>query len=267
MSAVLLAAAVAFVPTSASTVSVAYAGSLVAAMEGPVAHVLLQRTGIRFIGEAKGSRTLANLIRAGLRQPDVFVTADPSLLVGLAPSYAVFGSARMVIAYSTRSPHARLFDDAAKGNVSLLAALTAPGVRIGRTDPRLDPKGARTIRAIQLLAQHDGHAVLARTLLANAQAFPEEDLAVRVETGELDAAFFYSTETARLGLRTLELPSYANLSGEIAYAVAVLPHAAHPSAATTFVAFLLYGQGKSILEAAGVRFFAHPRFFKGRQPA
>ncbi len=267
MSAVLLAAAVAFVPTSASTVSVAYAGSLVATMEGPVARALLARAGVHFIGEAKGSRTLANLIRADLREPDVFISADPSLLTGLAPSYTVFGSARMVIAYSQKSPRARLFANAAKGNVSLLAVLTAPGVRVGRTDPRLDPKGARTIRAIELLAKHDGHPGLGRMLLANAQEFPEEDLAVRVETGELDAAFFYSTETARLGLRTLELPSYANLSGEITYAVAVLPHAAHPAAARTFVDFLLHGQGKDILEAAGVRFFVHPRIVTGKPSA
>ena len=265
MSAVLLAAAVAFVPTSASTVSVAYAGSLVATMEGPVARALLERTGVHFIGEAKGSRALANLIRAGLRHPDVFISADPSLLTGLAPSYAVFGSARMVIAYSEKSPRARLFAGAAKGNVSLLALLTAPGVRVGRTDPRLDPKGARTIRSIQLLGKHEGQAALARTLLANAQEFPEEDLAVRVETGELDAAFFYSTETAPLRLPTIELPASSNLASEITYAIAVLPPAAHSAAAATFVDFLLHGQGKQILEAAGVRFFAHPHVFKGKQ--
>ncbi|HET9393342.1 MAG TPA: substrate-binding domain-containing protein [Candidatus Rubrimentiphilum sp.] len=267
MNAVLLAAAVAFVPSSASTVSVAYAGSLVATMEGPVAHALLERTGIHFSGEAKGSRALANLIRAGLRHPDVFISADPALLKGLAPTYVVFGSARMVIAYSDKSPQASLFAAAGKGNASLLALLTAPGVRVGRTDPQLDPKGARTIRAIGLLGKHEGRAALANTLLANAQVFPEEDLAVRVETGELDAAFFYSTETGPLKLHTIELPGAANLSDEITYAVAVLPHAAHPAAAAAFMNFLLNGDGKTVLEAAGVRYFAHPRVFKGKQSA
>jgi len=267
MSAVLLAAAVAFVPTSASTVSVAYAGSLVATMEGPLAHALFERTGVHFAGEAKGSRALANLIRAGLRHPDVFISADHALMTGLTPTCVIFGSTRMVLAYSQKSPRARLFAAAGKGNVSLLALLTAPGVRVGRTDPRLDPKGARTIRAIQLLGKHEDRPALARALLANAQEFPEEDLAVRVETGELDAAFFYSTETRPLGLHRVELPAGTNLSGEIAYAIAVLPHAAHPTAAALFLNFLLNGDGKRILEAAGVRYFAHPRVFKGKQSA
>ena len=267
MSAVLLAAAVALVPTSASTVSVAYAGSLVAAMEGPVARAFLKRTGIHFLGEAKGSRALANLIRAGLRDPDIFISAEPSLLADLAPTYTVFGSARMVVGYSQKSTHARFFRDAAKGKVPLLALLAAPGLRIGRTDPRLDPKGARTIRAIQLLGKHAGQPALARALLLHSEEFPEEDLAVRVETGELDAAFFYSTETGRLGLGTLELPGDANLSGEIAYGIAVLPGAAHPPAAARFMDFLLHGDGKNILEAAGLRFFTHPRVFKGKHAA
>ncbi len=265
MSAVLLAAAVAFVPTSGSTVSVAYAGSLVAAMEGPAARTLLERTGLHFVGEAKGSRALANLIRAGLRDPDVFISAQPSLLADLAPSYTVFGSARMVVAYSQKSPNARLFANAARGKLSVLAALTAPGVRVGRTDPLLDPKGARTIRAIRLLGKRQ--PAKARALLLHSQEFPEEDLAVRVEAGELDAAFFYSTETARPGLLTLELPDGANLAGEITFAIAVLPHAAHPLAARSFVDFILHGDGKRILEAAGVQFFAHPRILKGKQSA
>jgi molybdate/tungstate transport system substrate-binding protein len=227
----------------------------------------LERTGVHFAGEAKGSRALANLIRAGLRRPDVFISADPTLMTGLAPTYEVFGSARMVIAYSEKSARGRLFAGAGSAKTSLLALLTAPGVRVGRTDPRLDPKGARTIRAIQLLGKHEGRLALARGLLAAAQEFPEEDLAVRVETGELDAAFFYSTETGPLGLRTIELPAAANLSGEIAYAIAILPQPAHPAAAATFVDFVLHGEGKRILEAAGVRFFAHARIFKGKPSA
>src|SRR5438067_1817385 len=95
-----------------------------------------------------------------------------------------------------------------------------PGPGFSPAQPR------ETVRSIQLLGKHDGRPALVRTLLANAQEFPEEDLAVRVQTGELDAAFFYSTETAPLGLRTLELPRDASLAGEITYAVAMLPRAA-----------------------------------------
>ena len=255
MAALLLAAAVTLIPSSAPAVSVAYAASLVAVMEGPIARAFDSRTGVRFAGEAKGSRALANLIRAGLRNPDVFVSADPALFKGLVRSYTVFGSARMVVAYSPKSAHAQLFAAAARGTGSILDALSAPGVRVGRTDPAIDPKGARTMRVIALLGQRFHRADFARNLLASAHEFPEEDLAVRVQTGELDAGFFYSTETAPMGLRTIELPAGTNLENEIAFGIAVLPHAAHPQSAQTFLSFILYGQGKRILESAGLHYF------------
>ncbi len=255
LSAVLLAATVTLIPSSSPVVSVAYAASLVATMEGPVARALAQRSGLRFVGEPKGSRALANLIRAGLRNPDVFITADPALLNGLVTQYTIFGSARMVVAYSPKSAHAGLFADAAGGSISIIAALSAPGVRVGRTDPAIDPKGARTVRTVQLLGQHFHQPGFAQNLLANAQEFPEEDLAVRVQTGELDAGFFYSTETAPMGLSTIELPPDTNLANEIAFAIAIMPHAADRQNAQTFLSFILYGQGKRILEAAGLHFF------------
>ncbi len=91
LAALLLAAAVTLIPTSGPVVSVAYAASLVAVMEGSVARTFDSRTGLRFAGEAKGSRVLANLIRAGLRDPDIFISADPALFKGLVRSYTVFG--------------------------------------------------------------------------------------------------------------------------------------------------------------------------------
>ncbi len=253
--ALLLAAAVTLIPSSASTVSVAYAASLVAVMEGPVARAFDSHTGVRFQGEAKGSRALANLIRAGLRHPDLFISADPALFKGLVRSYTVFGSATMVVAYSPKSAHAQLFAAAARGTVSVLDALNAAGVRVGRTDPAVDPKGARTVRVIGLLGQHFRRADLARKLLGAAHEFPEEDLAVRVQTGELDAGFFYSTETAPMGLRTIELPAGTNLAKDIAFGIAILPHAPHPQNAQSFLNFILYGQGKRILESAGLQYF------------
>lgn len=267
ISAAILAAAIVLVPTSAQTVSVAYAGSLTGVMEGPVAQAFWKQTGIRFAGEGKGSRALANLIRAGLRNPDVFISAEPALLNGLAPSYTIFGSARMVVAYSARSAHANLFANAARGRIPILEALTASGVRVGRTDPRLDPKGSRTVSSIQLLGSQEHVAGKARELLARSPEYPEEDLAVRVETGELDAGFFYSTETARLGLRVIELPAAVNLSRQITYGLAVMPGASHPLAARSFARFVLSGQGRRLLESAGLQYFVHPRVVRSKVPS
>lgn len=262
--ALLAAAMMAVVPSSGGSVSVAYAGSLVRVMEGPVAQQLRERTGLQFEGEAKGSKALANLIRAGLRTPDVFISADPRLMHGLTKHYAVFGSARMVVAFSGKSNQRRLFEEAARGSVSILDVLANPRVTVGRTDPQLDPKGARTVRTVRLLGAHYHHARQAAAVLRKAVVFPEEDLAVRVESGELDAGFFYSTEIPGRGLRTVELPADANLSGEIAYAIAVMPNAPHSQAAQTFVDFILHGAGKPALEEAGVRYFASPRVIETR---
>jgi molybdate/tungstate transport system substrate-binding protein len=160
-----------------------------------------------------------------------------------------------VLAYSPKSPHAPLFARAAKGGISLAAVLSSPGMRIGRTDPAIDPKGARTVRAVQLLGRYYHQPDFARKLLESAPSFPEEDLAVRVQTGELDAGFFYSIETAPMGLPAIELPAGTNLANEIAFGVAILPNAPDPQNAQSFLNFVLYGRGKSILESAGLHYF------------
>lgn len=246
-----------------ATVQVAYAGSLVATMEGPLKAALHEQTGLNFSGEAKGSRALANLISAGLRTPDVFISADPQLIEklrtqNLIRSSTVFGSARMVVAYSEKSPHHELFERAAAGKASILDVLAEPNVRVGRTDPQLDPKGARTLRVLHLLGTHFRDAAKAREVEAKAETFPEEDLAVRVESGEVDAGFFYSTEISGRSLRAVELPGDANLSDDIAYALALMRSAPHPRAAEVFAKFVLEGGGRAILEKAGVRYFAQP---------
>lgn len=268
MGALLAAVMLALLPTlqapPSGSVSVAYAGSLVATMEGPLKPVLRRQTGLEFSGEAKGSRALTNLIAAGLRTPDVFVSADPSLVVSLdrerrlVLGYAVFGSARMVVAYSQRSPRRALFEQAAAGKLSILDVLANPAVRVGRTDPQLDPKGARTIRVLQLLGSHYHDAAKARMIEQKAETFPEEDLAVRVESGELDAGFFYSTEIPGRDLHAVELPGDTNLSHDIAYALAVMRNAPHPQAAKVFAQFVLRGGGKALLEKAGLQYFRHP---------
>lgn len=242
------------------TVSVLYAGSLIATMEGPIADALRSHYGLQFAGEAKGSRALANLISAGLRSPDVFISADPSLITKLdrqhlVQSSVVFGSARMVVAYSEKSPHRALFERAAAGQISILDVLADPRVRVGRTDPQIDPKGARTLTVLRLLGKHYHNAAKALAVEQKAETFPEEDLAVRVESGEVDAGFFYSTEIPGRDLRAVELPADVNLSRDITFALAIMKDAPHPQEARTFERFILSGAGKAILEKAGVTYF------------
>jgi molybdate/tungstate transport system substrate-binding protein len=240
------------------TVDVLYAGSLVTPMEGPIASGLAAQ-GITLAGEPGGSDKLANFIRDGLRSPDIFISADPRLTDklqarGLLASSVTFGSGSMVLGYSPTSPHAALFKAVAAGKASLVAALETPGLRIARTDPQLDPKGARTIQAVRLLA---GPAAEKRILGADAnpdQIYPEESLLVRLETGEADVGFLYSTEAIARHVPFIPLPGKASLSGEITYTLAVMKAAPHPEAARRCADYLLHGGGRQILEAAGIRF-------------
>jgi len=248
--AALLAMVAAVLPGSPPEVSVAYAGSLVRVMEGPIAKSFAAHTGIAFRGEGKGSKALARLIADGVRTPDVFITADPKLFDGLRDAKGsmilrptVFASARMILGCARNSQRLRAFR--AARTPSQFAALLKSGARVGRTDPRVDPKGERTLTVLQRLNVPDA--------AQNEAVFPEEDLLARLETGELDCAFFYSTELHDAEVAAIELPPGANLNGEIRYALATLRDAPHAENAKRFVDFILHGEGHRILQQNGLR--------------
>ncbi len=235
-------------------VSVLYAGSLVTQMEGPI-RAAMRLDGIDLQGEPGGSKALAHLIASGLRTPDVFISVDPSLVSGLGNrvvSATTFASTQLGIGWTDQSRDAALFARVAAGKSSLLAALATPGLRIGRTDPRIDPKGGYTIEGMQLLAGDSGERGLLGTDENPAQTFPEETLLARLETGEIDVGFFYRTEAVAKGLHFLPLPGKADLAEKITYTLAILRNAPHPHAAQAFAVFIIHGPGRAILEHAGL---------------
>ena len=242
-------------------VTVLYAGSLVTPMEGRIKSALAAQ-GITFQGEGGGSKMLANLIASGAKNPDVFVSVDPSLIRGLGDKVAyaaAFASTSLGVGWTKDSADDAMFEAVAAGKRSLLDALSTQGLTIGRTDPRVDPKGAYTVEAVKLL----GGPQLAERILGApdnpAQIFPEEDLLARVETGQADVGFFYRTEAASRGLRFMALPGSASMSQRITYAIAIMRSAPNPAAAAAFRDFILSGAGKRILEDAGLDYFATPK--------
>lgn len=229
-------------------VTVLYAGSLVTPMEGPVAGAATKE-GLNIAGEARGSTALAHLIEAHLRTPDVFISADAKLVDelkarGFVSSAKTFASASLVLGYSPASPQEPLLERAARGAVSVAGLLRTPGLRIARTDPALDPKGARTVKALGLLGLPSDLGTV----------YPEENLLVRLETGEADVAFLYSTEAIARKIPSIALPGKASLSDEITYTLAVMKDAPHPEAARRFAAFVFSGAGRPILERAGLQY-------------
>jgi molybdate/tungstate transport system substrate-binding protein len=245
---------------TAGTVSVLYAGSLVTPMEGAV-KASLARMGVDFQGEGGGSKMLANLVAAGSKNPDVFLSVDPKLVTGLGAKVAsatAFASTSLGVGWTSHSRFTSTFDAVLAGKTPMLAALEKPGLTIGRTDPKLDPKGQYTVEAMTILAGANGERRVLGDDENSAQTFPEEDLLVRIETGQADVGFFYKTEAVARGLNFAPLPGAAAMSQKITYVISIMKNAPHPAQAKAFGTFILTGAGKQILQKAGLDYFAAP---------
>jgi molybdate/tungstate transport system substrate-binding protein len=237
-------------------VSVLYAGSLVTPMEGPLKAALHER-GIEFEGEPGGSKELANLIVAGIRSPDVFISVNPALVAKLGDRVAsatTFAGTSLGIAWAPNSKYATLFDSVGNGATALERALETPALRIGRTDPQLDPKGVYTIEGMTIWLGHDGERRILGADENPSQIFPEQDLLARVDTGQADVGFFYRTEAIARGYHFIPLPGSAALTDRITYTLAIMKGAPHPQAARAFADFVLTGPGRAILEQAGLTY-------------
>ncbi len=231
-------------------------------MEGDIKAALLKKFNIDFEGQPGGSKALAHLIAAGVRTPDVFIGVDPKLIVSLRGRIAfaqTFASTSLGVAWSKSSRYAQLFDSVADGRRSLEQALETTGLRIGRTDPNLDPKGRYTLEGMRIWLD----AATERRILGDdenpAQIFPEEDLLARIDTAQADVGFFYRTEAIARGYRFIALPGKAALSDRITYSLALLTTPPHPTEARTFAEFILTGGGRDVLKRAGLIYLDPPQ--------
>ena len=270
------------------TVSVAYAASLSNIMEKMVKSAFDQSTGYTFQGEAKGSSALVNEIKGKLSFPDVFISANPKLntqLMGAANGnyaswYLDFARTEMVIGYNPNSKFAADFQAAANGSKQWYQVLEEPGLRLGRTDPLLDPKGVNTIYTLELAEKYYHQPGLTQKILGSnentSQIFPEEELVSRLGSGQLDAGFFYLNEVKDQNLPYVTLPSQINLSdpsmnstyakasytdtktnkktvgAAIAYTITIPSTSKNMAGAIAFANFLLSSQGQAILQADGL---------------
>jgi molybdate/tungstate transport system substrate-binding protein len=242
---------------AAAPVNVLYAGSLVNLMERGVAPAFDKATGYRFRGYAGGSIMLANEIKGKLRRADVFISAVPKVnarLEGAANGgwvrwYVTFAQSPLVLGYNPSSKFAADFK-----HKPWYQVLREPGIRIGRTDPKLDPKGALTLKLMQQAQTFYKTPGLAKQVLGArenpAQVLPEETLVGRLQSGQLDVGFFYSTETAEAKIPAVALPPA--ITPRAVYTVTIPRRAPDPAGAGKFVAFLLSGAGSKLLSAHGL---------------
>jgi molybdate/tungstate transport system substrate-binding protein len=226
--------------TTPSTVHVLYAGSLVNLMEKQVGPAFAGATGDDFEGEGAASQALANEIKGHVKSGDVFISASPAVDATLTgPTngdwvrwYATFATAPLVLGYSPKSEFATELESRPWYDV-----LRLPNIRIGMTDPTLDPKGKLTVAALAD-AERAYHlpAGYANAIEAKASVFPEEDLVGRLEAGQLDVGFFYSNEVAPADIPSVSL---GKVQKAATFTVTVLEHSANPTGGAAFVKYLL----------------------------
>jgi molybdate/tungstate transport system substrate-binding protein len=82
------------------------------------------------------------------------------------------------------------------------------------------------------------------------QVLPEETLVGRLQSGQLDAGFFYSTETSTARIPAVKLP--ADVAPKAVYTITILRGAPNAAGAEKFAAFLLGSQGRKIMQAHGL---------------
>jgi molybdate/tungstate transport system substrate-binding protein len=270
------------------TVSVLYAGSLGAVIDKGLGPAVEQTTGYAVQGEGHGSVAAARMIRDRLRTPDVFISADPAvnraILMGadnrnLVDWYLTFAAADLVIGYNPKSRFKDDFEQARAGRLPWYDVLARPGVKLGRTDPNLDPKGYRALFLFELAERHyrkPGLVALLGGATNPAQIFPEPELLIRMESGQLDAAVFYRHEVMAHRLPFIELPDEVNQSHPrfaalyrerryttdrgltvvgvpILFTITIPTTARNATGALAFVQFALSEHGRATLTQHGLR--------------
>jgi molybdate/tungstate transport system substrate-binding protein len=234
-------------------VKVLYAGSLVNLMEHDVGPAFDKATGNQFQGYASGSVGLANAIKGNLRQGDVFISASPKVnddLMGAANGgweswYIAFAESPLVIGYNASSKFAAEFKTKPWYQV-----LQEPGIKIGRTAPTLDPKGALTLMLMKRAETfYDTPGLSAKII--GWPSVPEDLETSLLQSGVLDVGFFYSTETAEAKIPTLSLP--VAIAPQAIYTVTILQNTPNPEGADKFVAYLLGGAGQNLLKQHGLK--------------
>ena len=253
LSALLLAPGVA----AAAAVDVMYAGSLVTLMERGIGPDFNGATGQTMRGFGAGSNGLANQIKGKLRRGDVFISASPKVndtLMGddngnWVSWYVTFAKSPLVLGYKAGNR----FGEELKTK-PWYEVLREPGIRIGRTDPKLDPKGALTLQVLDRAEQAYSQPGLAQAVLGAPdnpeQVRPEESLVGRLQSGQIDIGFFYSTETADLHIPAAALPPDVTLSAN--YTVTILRDPPDPDGAAQFVDYLLSPRGQALMRDHGL---------------
>lgn len=232
-------------------VDVLYAGSLVDLLEKQISPGFHTATGYTFQGYADGSQALAAAIKGKVRRGDVFISASPAVNASLEGSengnwvswYGTFATSSLVLGYNPKSTFASELKTEPWYDV-----VTKSGFLLGSTDPETDPKGALAAQALTDAAKSEKDPALQKLATSNPDILPEASLVGRLQSGQLDAGFFYASEAKAAGIPVVPL------TGEdlkATYTITVLRDAPDPAGAASFVRYLLGPAGRAVLKEDG----------------
>ena len=223
-------------------VNVAYASSLQFLNEKVVSPAFTKAEGYKFVGHGGASTELANDITGGELTPDVFESVGGDNIKMIEPKftkwYVQYAGTSIVVAYNPKSKYAADFKAYADGSKNVCGlfskTLQTSGLKLGRTDPNIDPQGRDFIMMVEL-AQSYCHLpasavskILGTSDLAtssSSQIFAESSLDATLQSGQLDAASAFITQAVELHLPYIKLPDQINLGSaaeKAAYAKATV---------------------------------------------
>jgi len=212
----------------AGTANVAYASSLQYLNEKVVSPAFTKAEGYKFSGRGASSGDLETDIASGEISPNVFQSVGGDNITPLMPKftkwYVQYAGTSIVVAYNPKSKYASQFAAIASGKqpvCSLFPLLQTPGLKLGRTDPNVDPQGRDFIYMLQLAQSycHLPSDTVAKILgtsdfgtASSSQIYAESSLDATLQSGQLDAASAFITQAIELHLPYIKLPDAISLA-------------------------------------------------------
>jgi molybdate/tungstate transport system substrate-binding protein len=235
------------------------AGSLETIMKTAVGPEFHRATGYTVTDISGGSTGLAQDIKGGVHQADVFWSAaatSDKALEGKANGnwvrwYVTFAVSPLVLGYESSSKFAATVTSKPWWQV-----VSEPGILVGRTNPVTDPKGRLTVSALKAAATKENDPAVGAIATKQTTVFTETSLVGRLQSGQLDVGFFYAVEASAAHFPTVPL---TGVTEDADYTLTVVAKAPHAAAADAFVKWLLSAKAKKALAADGLHELRHPR--------
>ncbi len=194
-----------------SNLTILHAGSLTPLID-KVIKEFEKTTNIEIVRRAGGSLYLANLIKEKRENWDLFFSADYLILEDLKGTFVdtliPFASNKVVIAYTEKSKFSKEINSSNWINI-----LSRPGVRVGRSNPTLDPCGYRVILMLEMIKTLYGEDIyekLKKNLHKKYVRPKSAEILNLLEMGELDYAFIYLSDALYRKLNFINLTDSLN---------------------------------------------------------